>query len=92
MSAAAANFQNTRGCRDQISIVFRQQFPVKAAAFSRLCRSRLIERAKLIEVLLEQRRNWGRRQNVESVPTRRLLAKTGRKWQRCGHAPLKSKS
>ena len=33
MSSAAANFEHARGCRDQISIVFRQQFTVKAPPF-----------------------------------------------------------
>src|SRR6478609_2745986 len=43
MSSAAANFKHARRRRDQISIVFRQQFPVKAAAFRRRGGSHLIK-------------------------------------------------
>ena len=73
MSSAAANFEHACRRRDQVSIVVGQQFSVKTTAFRRLCRSRLIKRAKLAEMLLEQRRNRRRRQNAERVPTENIL-------------------
>ena len=73
VSSAATNFEHACRRRDQVSIVVGQQFSVKKAAVRRLCRSRLIKRAKLAEMLLEERWNRRRRQNAERVHTGNTL-------------------